>query len=258
MKNIVSIVIISVLVISNVIFAVKLFCGSDAACGAAESETVAAVAATPVDPAAEKIELVAPTSDATLLVSLQARSSVRSYAADALSLEQLSGVMWAAAGENRPGVDGAPGKLTAPSVMALYPIRTYAVLPGGIYSYDAPSHSLTLVAAGDFRSLSGLQDFVYTAPLNIVYLADLAAYGERGASMTEEAMMRLCAMDAAGYCENANLWAAGNGLGAVTRAGANGDAFLAAVNAPSSYRFVLAQTVGVPVGGVPAAPAAAK
>jgi hypothetical protein len=197
----------------------------------------------------ETITLPAPTeTGATLLTALQLRASTREYSAEPLSIEQLSGVMWAAAGQNRPD-----GRLTAPSAMALYPIRTYAVVPGGIYLYDAPSHTLTRVVEGDHRNLAGLQDFVYTAPLNIVYVADLAAYGERAASMAETDIMYLCAMDAAGYCQNANLWAAANGMGAVTRAGARGAEFLAAIGAPDTYRFVLAQTVGLPA--TPAVPA---
>ncbi|MDR1671396.1 MAG: SagB/ThcOx family dehydrogenase [Alistipes sp.] len=195
------------------------------------------------DMTAETITLATPAeTGATLLAALQARSSTREYTADPLTLEQLSGVLWAAAGQNRPD-----GRLTAPSAMALYPIRTYAVLPGGIYLYNAPTHTLTRVAEGDHRNLAGLQDFVYTAPLNIVYVADLAAYGERRAQMAESDIMYLCAMDAAGYCQNANLWAAANGMGSVTRAGARGAEFLAAIGAPDTFRFVLAQTVGVPV-----------
>lgn len=190
----------------------------------------------------ETIALLTPQeSGATLLDALKKRSSSREYTAEGLTLEQLSGVMWAAAGENRPG------RLTAPSAMALYPIRTYAVLPGGIYLYDAPAHTLKLVKAGDFRNLAGLQDFVYTSPLNIVYIADLAAYAERGASIPESDILKLCAMDAAGYCQNGNLWAAAHGMGSVTRAGARGEEFLATISAPSTYRFVLAQTVGIPV-----------
>jgi len=200
----------------------------------------------------ETIVLTAPTeTGATLLQALQKRASVRDYTADGLTLEQLSGVMWAAAGENRPG------RLTAPSAMALYPTRTYAVLPHGIYLYDAPSHTLRRVAEGDHRRLAGLQDFVYTAPLNIMYVADVSVFGDRWSSgaarpadasggMPEAELLRVCALDAAGYCQNANLWAAANGLGSVTRAGARGAEFLAAISAPASYRFVLAQTIGVP------------
>jgi nitroreductase len=206
----------------------------------------------------ETISLVAPAeSGATLLHALGQRASVRDYAAEGLTLEQLSGVMWAAAGENRPGSNGAPGRLTAPSAMALYPIRAYAVLPHGIYLYDAPSHTLRRVAEGDHRRLAGLQDFVYSAPLNIMYVADISVFEGRWSSgaarpanaeggMPEAELLRVCALDAAGYCQNANLWAAANGMGSVTRAGARGAEFLAAIGAPASYRFVLAQTVGIP------------
>ncbi len=190
---------------------------------------------------AETITLVKPTeTGATLLQALQKRVSTREYSPDGLTLEQLSGVLWAAAGENRPG------RLTAPSAMAMYPIRTYAVLAQGIYLYDAASHTLTRVAEGDHRRLAGMQDFVYTTPLNIMYVADLAAYAGRYSEMPEVDQLRLCAMDAMGYCQNANLWAAANGMASVTRAMANGPEFLKAIGAPDTYRFVLAQTVGIP------------
>lgn len=190
----------------------------------------------------QTISLVTPAeTGATLLQALQQRASTREYAGAGLSLEQLSGVLWAAAGENRPG------RLTAPSAMAMYPIRTYAVLAQGIYLYDAPSHSLTRVAEGDHRKLAGMQDFVYTAPLNIVYVADLATYEERYGEMAEAEKLKLCSMDAMGYCQNANLWACANGMASVTRAMAPGPEFLKAIGAPDTYRFVLAQTVGIPV-----------
>lgn len=190
----------------------------------------------------QTISLVTPAeTGATLLQALQQRASTREYAGAGLSLEQLSGVLWAAAGENRPG------RLTAPSAMAMYPIRTYAVLAQGIYIYDAPSHSLTRVAEGDHRKLAGMQDFVYTAPLNIVYVADLATYEERYGEMAEAEKLKLCSMDAMGYCQNANLWACANGMASVTRAMAPGPEFLKAIGAPDTYRFVLAQTVGIPV-----------
>ena len=53
-------------------------------------------------------------------------------------------------------------------------------------------------------------------------------------------------MDAMGYCQNANLWACANGMASVTRAMAPGPEFLKAIDAPATYRFVLAQTVGIP------------
>ncbi len=191
---------------------------------------------------AETITLAAPQeTGATLLEALTKRASVREYADQGLTLEQLSGVLWAAAGQNRPD-----GKLTAPSAMALYPIKVYAVIPNGIYLYDSKGHKLTLVKKGDYMKLTGLQDFVYTAPLNIMYIADLDAYAGRFADMSEADKLRLCSLDAAGYCQNANLWTAANGMGSVTRGGAQGAEFLKTVGAPESCRFILAQTVGIP------------
>jgi outer membrane murein-binding lipoprotein Lpp len=189
----------------------------------------------------ETITLVAPAeTGATLLQALQKRASTREYTTDGLTLEQLSGVMWAAAGENRPG------RLTAPSASARYPIRTYAVLANGIYLYDAPTHTLTRVAEGDHRNTAGMQDFVYTAPLNIVYVADFAAYEGNYSSMPEADQLRISSMDAMGYCQNANLWACANGMASVTRLMAPGPEFLKAIGAPETCRFVLAQTVGIP------------
>ncbi|MDR2912845.1 MAG: nitroreductase family protein [Alistipes sp.] len=195
----------------------------------------------------ETIVLATPAeTGATLLHALRERASTREYSADGLTLEQLSGVLWAAAGVNRPGADGAPARLTAPSAMALYPIRTYAVLPHGVYLYNTDAHTLTCVLEGDHRRLAGLQDFVYSAPLNIIYVADLAAYKGRYDNLSEADQLRICGMDAMAQCQNANLWACGNGMASVTRLMAPGTEFLAAIGAPSTYRFVLAQTVGIP------------
>lgn len=216
-----------------------LFCALFAACGGG-TPTKDVLTTKTMD--SETIELTVPEGNsATLLDALKNRASVRSYADEGLTLEQLSGVLWAAAGQNR-----ADGKLTAPSALALYPIKVYAIIDNGIYLYDSAGHRLTLVKKGDYKELAGLQDFVYTAPLNIMYIADLSAYDERFADMAEADRLRLCAMDAAGYSQNANLWTSANGLGSVTRGGAKGSEFLEVIGAPSTCRFMLAQSVGIP------------
>lgn len=217
-----------------------LLCAAFAACGGPARNVGEQNLQTTKDMDSETIQLTVPSGNrATLLDALKERKSVRAYADQGLTLEQLSGVIWAASGQTR-----ADGKLTAPSALAIYPIRVYAVTETGIYSYAPAEHKLTLVKKGDFRQLTGLQDFVYTAPLNIMYIADLATYAER--NFPEATVLNLCALDAAGYCQNANLWAAANGMGAVTRGGAPGAEFLAAIEAPESYRFILAQSVGIP------------
>ena len=133
-------------------------------------------AATPVE-MTECIALAAPAAKAgaTINEALAARRSWREFGPEKLSLEELSGVLWAAAGENR-----TDGKLTAPSALALYPITVYAVFEEGIYRYDGREQTLTRVAEGDHRAAAGRQPFVATAPLNLVYIADLQTYEGKG------------------------------------------------------------------------------
>ena len=133
-----------------------------------------------------------PKSGMTVNEALQNRRSWREYAPEALSLEELSGVMWAAGGINRP----QDGRLTAPSALALYPIRIYAFFPEGVYRYDAKGQKLVRVAEGDRRSVAGAQPFVFTAPLNLAYVADMSVY--EGKNIPAGHVRYLCGQDAGG------------------------------------------------------------
>jgi len=80
------------------------------------------------------------------------RRSVRSFRNAALSLADISQLLWAAQGI------AAEGHLrTAPSAGALYPLEVYLVagnadgLEPGAYHYRPKRHELVLVKAGDFR-----------------------------------------------------------------------------------------------------------
>ena len=189
----------------------------------------------------EEIALVQvpPKGGLTIDEALRNRRSWREYNPGALSLEELSGIVWAAAGENRP----EEGRLTAPSALALYPVRLYVFFAEGVYRYDAEAHRLVRVLEGDRRRLSGAQPFVYSAPLNLVYVADRAVY--EGRSIPAEQVRYLCGQDAAGCAENVNLYAAGHGLRSITRGSAPAGELLEALGPdPERYFLALAQTVG--------------
>ena len=135
------------------------------------------------------------------------------------------------------------GHLTAPSAMALYPIRVYAFLPEGVYRYDSKANVLNRVIEGDRRELTAMQDFAYTAPLNLVYVADYSVYADRNQPV--DRIRFWCAADAGGYTENVNLYAAGNGLKAITRGSFKEEALLELLGLdPAQYGVILAQTVG--------------
>jgi len=213
-----------------------------AGCGSQSAGRQAAAAQTRTEVrCGAEIALLQPDSvgGATIDEALWNRRSSREFAPEALSLEELSGVLWAAAGVNRP----ENAHLTAPSALALYPVRVYAFLPEGVYRYEAAAHKLVRVAEGDRRALAGMQPFVAAAPLNLVYVADRSVY--EGRETPDEQVRYLCGQDAAGYAENASLYAAGHGLKAVTRGSVRQEAVLELLGLDAGRHFVaLAQSVG--------------
>ena len=131
----------------------------------------------------------------------------------------------------------------APEALSLYPIRIYAFFPEGVYSYDAKGQKLVRVTEGDHRNLAGAQPFVFTAPLNLVYVADMSVY--EGKNIPAGHVRYLCGQDAAGYAENVNLYAAGHGLKSITRGSAPEAELLEALGLdPGRYFLALVQTVG--------------
>lgn len=174
----------------------------------------------------------------TIDEALRLRRSWREFDAAPLSLEELSGVLWAAAGVNRED-----GRLTAPSALALYPVATYAFLAEGVYRYEAREHRLVRVAEGDLRRLAGAQPFVAAAPLSLVFIADRSVY--EGRTIPAEQVRYLCGQDAACCAENVNLYAAGHGLRSITRGSAPEAELLEALGLDAScYFFALAASVG--------------
>jgi nitroreductase len=83
-----------------------------------------------------------------LMEALSVKASAREFSEKGLSLQDLSDLLWAADGINRP----AENKSTASSAMNSHDIRIYVFMKEGAFLYDAPKHELASVLAGDFRS----------------------------------------------------------------------------------------------------------
>ena len=139
------------------------------------------------------------------------RHSDREFANKDLSIQDISDLLWAANGINRP----ADGKRTAPSALNKQDIDIYVFMKDGVYLYDAHKHSLKPIAEGDHRNIiAGGQDFVKTAPVCLVYISDLSRFGMGN---TEQVKL-MGAMDAGIVSQNVNLFCAGVGLSTVPRA----------------------------------------
>lgn len=176
---------------------------------------------------------------ATLEQALRHRRSTRAFAAQPLSLELLSALLWAAFGVNRRDSHGR----TAPSAHNWQEIDVVAALPAGAYRYDARSHRLNLVLAQDLRALTGVQDFVALAPLNLVYVADFA----RMLEAKPEEREFLAGADAGFIAQNVYLFCAASGLATVVRGLVDRRKLAAALQLEATQRITLAQTVGHPL-----------
>ncbi|WP_370787902.1 SagB/ThcOx family dehydrogenase [Bacteroides nordii] len=139
------------------------------------------------------------------------RHSTREYAAKALTLNDLSDLLWAANGINRP----EEGKRTAPSAMNKQDVDVYVVLPEGTYLYDAKAHQLNLVAEGDHRgTVAGGQAFVKSAPVSLLLVSDLSRLGD--AKNTHTQLMG--AVDAGIVSQNISIFCSAAKLATVPRA----------------------------------------
>lgn len=171
-----------------------------------------------------------------LLQALQSRKSTRTFSSRSLPQELLSTLLWAAFGINRT----ASGGRTAPSAHGWQEIEVYAALPDALYRYDARVHALVLAVEKDLRPLTGVQDFVATAPLNLVYVADFSRMQD--ASETDRTFF--AATDAAVIAQNVYLFCAAMTLGVVVRGLVDRKKLAPAMALRKDQRIVLAQTVG--------------
>jgi nitroreductase len=188
-------------------------------------------------PATIALPPVEPYGGMPLMEALARRCSSRDFAPEALPPALLGGLLWAAFGVNR-----RDGHRTAPSAINAQEIDVFAALPAGAYRYDATAHALQLVVATDVRRVTGYQDFVDEAPLDLVFVAD-----HRRMGMVPAASRGMYSAAAAGaISQNVYLYAAAHGLGTVIRAWIDRDAIAEALGLTHDQQVLFSQTVGYP------------
>jgi SagB-type dehydrogenase family enzyme len=174
-----------------------------------------------------------------LTAALKLRRSTRDYSDRPLQSQVLSDLLWAAFGVNRPS-----GDRTAPYWRHVMVIDIYVAMADGVWLYDPKAHALTPYMQDDIRAATGLQDFVATAPLNLVYVA----HGERMTDISPEDRRLYASVDTGFIGQNVYLFCASEGLATVFR-GAVDDAKLGKLMRLPDQQFVtFAQTVGYPRG----------
>ena len=121
------------------------------------------------------ISLPAPQTDLAfpLMKALANRRSIRKWKDDPITEQDLSNLLWAACGQTVAQKGKAKSKRTAPSGCNSQEIRVYVLLESGVFHYDEVNHALVQIIADDIRENVGTQKMMKSAPLGLVFVADL-------------------------------------------------------------------------------------
>jgi SagB-type dehydrogenase family enzyme len=170
--------------------------------------------------------------------ALKNRHTSREFSAKELSGQQLSDLLWAACGINRP----ESKKRTAPTARNYQEIEVYVSMAKGLFIYNPEKNALEQILKDDIRDKTGIQEFVKTAPVNLVFVADYKKMGNSDEKTREGYAMA----DAAFISENVYLFCASEGLATGVRAYIDKDVLGKAMNLKPDQHIMLGQSVGFP------------
>jgi SagB-type dehydrogenase family enzyme len=170
-----------------------------------------------------------------LMQALKDRRSDRSFSDKELSIQELSNLLWAANGLNRP----EEGKRTAPTAMNRQEVDIYVILKNGIYLYDAKEKMMSPVVEGDFRKQAGTQEYVGNAPVNLIYVSDLNKI-----SSDKKVQDSYSGVDVGFIAQNVYLYCSSAGLATVVRGSIDKETLSKTLNLKPGQVIILGQTVG--------------
>lgn len=172
-----------------------------------------------------------------LMQALKMRKSSRSFNEKDLPIEILSDLLWAGFGINR----SEPNMRTAPSAHNWQEIDIYVAMKKGLYLYKPKKHSLELIQEKDIRENVGKQDFTQTAPVNLIYVADLSKM-----QGNEETKSFYSAADTGFISQNIYLYCASEGLATVILGLVDKPVLRKIMKLRKDQKIILTQPVGFP------------
>jgi len=187
----------------------------------------------------ETIKLPEPrkTGGMPLFEALNLRQSLRDYSPRQLDMQTVSNLLWSAFGINRPD-----GKRTAPTARDWREFDIYVVKADGWYLYEPVEHTLLKMGSEDLREYAGRQDFVHTAPLTLIFVADY----DRMTNASDEVRDFYAATDVGFISQNVYLFCASEGLGTCVLGQVDRDKMREVFRLRPGQRVVLSQTMGYP------------
>ena len=168
--------------------------------------------------------------------ALRERKSTKEFTQREITPGQISNLLWAAFGINRP----ESGKRTVATAVNCQDIDVYVVLEKAAYVYRAQEHRLIPVVNRDVRPLAATQEYARVAPVTLVYVSD---YSKMADGFGEKKPI-YAAFHAGSISQNVYLYCASAGLGAVVRDSVDRAGLGDALNLRADQVIVMAQSVG--------------
>ena len=138
-----------------------------------------------------------------LMEALAKRKTNRDFSQEELTPQQLSDLLWAAAGINRED-----GRRTAPTARNAQEIEIYVLNREGAYLYIPEFHALKLVAGGDHRKKGASQERFQDCPLMLIFVANY----DKMEGFSDEARDLYGCTDTGNISQNIYLYCASEGL----------------------------------------------
>ena len=201
------------------------------------------------------IQLPTPSKSGTTSVftALSQRKTTREISNTPLPIQELSNLLWAGCGVNRPtGPFGVPGR-TAASASNSQEIDLYVALESGVYLYDAINNRLAAIVLQDLRAgalTPGQRGVNAKAPVQLIFVADLERL-THAAEFLEPALLEIEVQKSYYYVDtgiiagNVYLFAAARGLAAWFH-GCHRTDLARRLGLRPEQRVLFAQSVGYP------------
>lgn len=194
-------------------------------------------------PAVQQAEIRLPKPETgrgmSLAEALNKRRSVRSFSDQSLSTEEISQLCWAAQGITQQ----ERGLRTAPSALALFPVRIFVVERTGLSEYQPRSHSLRrLVKGNGLETLRAVakQGPVASAPFCMILTIDVQRMVPRCGDRAE----RYSLLESGHIAQNVLLQATALGLASVPVGGVDEAKISMTMKLPAGLRPVYLLPIG--------------
>ncbi len=181
--------------------------------------------------------------DFPLMKALEKRRSTRKLKDAPLTGQELSNLLWAACGITKIKQGKVKSKRTAPSACNSQEIRVYVLMAEGVFLYNEENHELVEIISTDIREHIGTQKMMKSAPMGLVFVADLSRM--TGPYLKNKEAQRFSAWVDTGFIsQNVYLYCAASDLGTVVLSLVDRDQLHKQMQLKEHEKIVLTQVVG--------------